>query len=167
MSTRPLPELDAEAFRRRLAGFDKPTDAPSLPPEEIRQHAIRFVAALPLVFGDTLDRTTLWDRIASALETAYAKSVTDRDLFITAVLEHIKAEPTKAVNCEPLQGIMLAEWTQADSEAWMRYLATHRLAVLVHAKSAWEGVKTERKTRRKARESQQTIASFVPPEDDQ
>lgn len=141
-----LPRLDAEAFRRKLAGLTDPERRPESAGEKeaMKQDAIRFCSILAHLFGESLDRTTLWEKIGSALSTSLAKvSDDDLDRFATLCLEHIVAEDSKVAACEPLMH-MLQAWETRTREwrhALLHYLATHRTAALVHARARWECVK--------------------------
>lgn len=144
----PLPLLNTEEFRQKLAGLVDPRS--ELSSTEIaaqRDYAVEFVSALPIVFGDSLDRTTLWDRIGTALEIGYAKTVGDDvDFFISAVLEHIKANAAAVARCEKIAGVIawLASCTSEEKHTWLAYMATHRYAVLVRGRSKWEASKVQK-----------------------
>lgn len=112
--------------------------------EAQRDYAVLFVASLPQVFGESLDRMTLWDRIGTALEVAYAKTVgDDTDFFISAALEHILAAPSDVSRCEGIAACIewLHDCTSEEKHAWLAYLSTHRYAVLVRARAKWEARK--------------------------
>lgn len=99
--------------------------------------AVQFCAALPSVFGQELDRMTMWDKIAAAIQSGYAKTVSgDIDLFVQHVLESIKADPAKAVACELLTDSIdnLHKLDEQDRQDWLTYLVTHLIPVLVHAR---------------------------------
>lgn len=105
--------------------------------DNARPLAVQFCAALPAVFGESLDRMTLWDKIASAIQSGYAKTVSgDLDLFIQHVLESIKSEPGKAVACVPLMDAMDAMQALKEHERqdWLAYLVTHLIPVLAAAR---------------------------------
>lgn len=145
----PLESLSTEQFRQRLAGLIDPQErlSPDFQAEQ-KNHAIQFVACLPEVFGESLDRLTLWDRIGTALQTAHAKTAgEDYEFFISRVLEHIKAEPARVARCETIQYVMhwMADCPSEARHAWLAYMHTHLYAVLVHAKWAWEQAKETRK----------------------
>jgi len=129
-----------------LAGLTDPDRRPESAGEReaVRQDAVRFCSILAHLFGESLERTTLWERIGSALSTSLAK-VTDDDLdrFTTLCLEHVCAEDARVAACEPLLGL-LQTWAARPREwrqALLHYLATHRTAALVHARARWERVK--------------------------
>lgn len=155
MSTQTAPpmlgELSTEEFRRKLAGLIDPQESQS--PErrqELKDLSIRFAAALPEVFGDELDRVTMWDRIGTGLQAAFAKTAgDDHEFFIQQVLEHIKAEASKASMNEPIGQVIatLGEWSSSDRQAWITYFSTHLIPVLVHARARWTKTKETRKAK--------------------
>ena len=146
----PIPvTLDTEAIRRKLAGLSDPGRLAGSAGEtsEIRETASRLCSILASLFGDDLDRLTLWSRIDSALSTAVAKvSDGDLDRLVSLCLDHVKADPAKAAACEPLGhlisifGVRPPAWRMA----LLNYLGTHRYAVLVHGRARWEDVKARR-----------------------
>ena len=141
--------LDTQGLRQKLMGLADPhrTAADSAGEQnEIRDVAARLCSILASLFGEGLDRITLWDRIGSALETAGAKvSDDDLDRFVSLCLEHVQASPAKAAACDALAQLIStfavrpAEWRHA----LLRYLHTHRYAVLVHGRARWEQVKAK------------------------
>lgn len=109
--------------------------------ETYRLLAIEFCAALPAVFGDTLDRMTLWDRIASGIQSGYAKTFSgDLELFVQHVLEHIKAEASRVVACDRICNVQerLYDLDNDDRQAWLTYLVTHLVPTLVFARKEWK-----------------------------
>lgn len=146
----PLPVLDTEAFRRKLAGLEDPLARdPDTPGEkaEIRALAAELVATLADLFGPDLDRKTLWSRIGSALETADAR-VSDDDLerFASLCLDHVKAEPGRAAAHEGL-GDLLATFAGRPTEwrfAYLGYLRSHRYPALQFGRRRWEEIRASR-----------------------
>lgn len=144
----PLAVLDAEAFRRQLAGLADP-DRGATPAEdvEIRDTLKRFCSVLAHLFSEELDRVTLWSRIDSALEAACAK-VADGDFerWASLCLDHVKADAARAAACDALGQILgtaavrTPEWRQA----FIRRAAAVRYAVVVAARARWEDVKAGR-----------------------
>lgn len=118
--------------------------------QKVKDLAVRFCAALPAVFGESLDRTTLWDRIGTGIQSAYAKTAGDDvDFFVSQVLEHIKAEPTKSLSEPELSGVLTEAggWSASEREAWLLHLATHLIPTLVYAKAKWEERKATKKNK--------------------
>ena len=142
----PIPVSSTEEFRRKLAGLADPMRPSGGDAEaaDVRDAAVRLGTILARLFGDDLDRKTLWGRIASAFETACSK-VDDGDLdrFASLCLEHVKADPGSAAACEPLGATleMFAsrpiEWRQA----FARHCRTHSYALVARTRARWELVK--------------------------
>lgn len=132
------PSLDTEQLRQQLACLIDPQAEKSEWFSEVaRDMAIRFCAALPSVFGSELDRMTMWDKIAAAIQGGYAKTVNgDLDLFVQHVLETIKAEPARVVASERFVTALDALHALHGQECqdWLEYLATHLIPMLVHAR---------------------------------
>lgn len=143
-----LDELTTEQFRQRLAGLIDPAEQVGLTEREVvRMVAIDFVACLPQIFGDDLDRLKMWDRIGSGIMSAYAKTVGDDvELFISEVCRHIQAG-TAVAYCEDLAAILakVSSWESEQREAWLSYLTTRLPIVLIGAKSEWEKYKAAKK----------------------
>jgi len=132
------PSISTDQLRQRLAGLiDPQAEKPEWYAEVAKGLAIQFCASLPSVFGDSLDRMTMWDKIANAIQSGYAKTVSgDLDLFMQHVLESIKADPAKAVAYEPLTEAMdaLLDLPENERQDWLQYLTTHLIPVLVYAR---------------------------------
>jgi len=142
MSIQQLPSpnqnLSTEQLRQRLASLIDPQgEKPEWYAEVAKGMAIQFCASLPSVFGESLDRMTMWDKIAAAIQSGYAKTVSgDLDLFVQHVLESIHADPAKAVACERLTDAIddLQRLPEQERQDWLRYLVTHLIPVLVYAR---------------------------------
>ncbi len=148
MSIHPLPEaipsLNTAELRQRLAGLiDQQSQAEEWFNESAKSLSIGFCAALPAVFSDSLDRVTMWDKIASAIQSAYAKTVGgDLDLFMQQVFESIQADPSKVVASDRMVSAIdsLQRMDEQQRQDWMRYLVTHLIPVLVHARREHKSV---------------------------
>lgn len=95
--------LSAEGFRRLIAGLEDPSrkvDDFSL--LAVEADAVSLVSILPEVFGEELDRKTLWERIANGIATATAKSAGDVGIFLQEILSYIKADPGKVASNDRL-----------------------------------------------------------------
>lgn len=134
---------DTTILRQTLAGLID-TESAVLPSfnDECRLLAIDFVATLPAVYGEELDRIKLWDRIESALRTAAAKvgSSSDAERYISEVLEHVKAKGSDVARETRLGAVMLklVEWEPENRVAWIRYITSHIFVVLSFGKHEWE-----------------------------
>jgi hypothetical protein len=142
MSTTHLPpQLDAEAFRRKIAGLACSDDATQYDSAQFRAAAVDLARILCRLFGESLDRITLWDRISTALGSACSRYPNgEGEAFLSAALDHVKADPG-ATTREPMVAMWLTS-IDAQPDAWRRqfvtYIGTRLYAVLVHARNAWE-----------------------------
>jgi hypothetical protein len=115
---------------------------------EHKDMAVKLCVVLCELFGESLDRMTLWDRIASALATAAAKTNDgDTDRFISIALDHVRADAGKASRNEVLPMMLydMAEKPAAWRQGFVRYVASHSFAILAHGRLKWEHVKAARK----------------------
>ena len=179
MSTPPheppkLGELTTEQFRLALAGLlDPQAKESAIPREEIKALAIAFVGGLPEVFGKELDRLKMWDRIATAVQSAFAKTACDdHEFFVAEVLGHIKANPSEAADNESIANTLdtLGGWPSVDRQGWLNYLHSHLIPVMVHARKRWTTTKETKKAESAAKKSRnapirETLGSFLPPEE--
>lgn len=144
-----LPSFNATEFRQRLVGLADPSKLPSSEAitENLKQEAKAFCLVMAELFGEELERTTLWARIGTAIETAGAKCGQELDRFVCHCLEHIQADTAKAVaNERYIQWISAASSRPPEWQAaFLHYIVDRRLIVLVFARQAWEQVKAERK----------------------
>lgn len=147
----PLPgTFDANLWRQRLAGLTDPDysadDNPAA--QEYKVRAVELVLCLCELFGDSLDRMTLWDRIGSALGASCAKCDDgDIDRFVSAALEHVKADAGASSRNDRLAKQLPAMCAKGLSwrQGFVRYVASHSFSVLAHGRLAWEKVKEGRK----------------------
>ena len=144
--------LSPEQYRQKLAGFADPSDSLTLADREsVRLAAIDFVSCLPQIFGDDLDRTTLWDRIGSGVLAAFAKTAGgDVEFFISEVCRHIHAG-TAAARCDDLSAVLIrvSAWENESRVAWIQYLQSHLPIVLVLSRANWEKRKSDSRNDRK------------------
>jgi hypothetical protein len=151
---KPPPTFDAEAFRRRLAGIEdphKPIGNTATP--AIKHEAIRLCSILASLFGDSLDRTTLWGRIGTAIQTSCAKvSDADLDRLVTLMLETVEADPAKAAACDALAQVLgtFGTWDDPMRHAFVNYLSSHLYAVVTHGRARWQKLLEEARARKAA-----------------
>lgn len=145
LSPPPLPALDAQEFRRKLAGLADPDRRPGETEKvEVRETAVRLCSVLAHLFGESLDRLTLWGRIGSAFETACARvSDDDLDRWLNLLLEHVQADPVQVAACDALTQLVQT-WAVRPPEwrhALLNYCRSHRYPLLTHGRARWELVK--------------------------
>ena len=142
--------IDTAEFRRRVAGLIDPNRKPTGAAEaaSVKEEATQLCLALCELFGESLDRMTLWDRIGSALATAAAKCDDgDTDRFAALCLDHVKADHAAAARHEGFAAwvVTMAARDDAYRQALVRHCGTKTAIVLVHARAAWEQRKQARK----------------------
>jgi len=136
--------LSAQEFRQKLAGLVDPSR--SLPPLElsiVKDEAIKLCLIFAEVFGESLDRKTLWERIGNGMLVCAAKCGGDWELFLDQMLEYIKADAGKvaanksidswieSMECKP------KEW----KEQFIRACESKRMFIIVKARAIWNSNK--------------------------
>jgi len=102
---------------------------------------------LPELFGDELDRMTLWTRIGTGLESAVIKSENDLELFINHVLRYIKAAPQKVAS----HGFILEFLNENENKnsdwkkQFFEYIANRGFVVIAKSRQVWEDKKNAKK----------------------
>lgn len=138
----PIPVIDTTEFRRRVAGFIDPNRKTGAAEEaSVKEEAKQLCLALCELFGESLERMTLWDRISTALLTAAAKCDDgDTDRFASLCLEHVKADHAAAARHEGFAAWVttLAARDDAYRQAFVRHCGQKAAIVLVHSRYAWE-----------------------------
>jgi hypothetical protein len=105
----------------------------------IKDEAVKFCSILAEVFGDDLDRKTLWERIGNGLIVSSAKSGGDWELFVNEMLKFIKADPGKVAANRALSSwieFMLVrpkEW----QEQFLRVCESKHMFICVKARTVW------------------------------
>lgn len=143
----PIAIIDAEAFRRKLAGLEDPLGprGGATARENLRQAGSRLCAILASLYGvDEQDRTKLWGHIGKALEVADEKTPDDDvERFLSECLAGIQADPGRAAACDALTALTMevAAWPAEQRHEWLDYLRAHRYPVLTFGRQRWESVK--------------------------
>lgn len=151
-----IPLLDAQEFRRRLAGLEDVEASGAFSPDDFRDIASDFVCALAVVFNrKDLDAKTLWSRIGSAIETGIVEAQGgDIDRFENHCLSHILA-PISIVAASDAYGQYTEPMRRMDEDArvaFIRYLSKHLYPAVVFGRRKWEERKAELEKERKALE---------------
>lgn len=141
--------MDAAEFRRRVAGLVDPNRKPTGAAESasVKDEAVLLCLAMCDLFGDTLDRKTLWDKIPAALRTAAAKCDDgDTDRFAALCLETIKADDGCAARHPGLTNWLLSMASRdgAYRQAFVQHCGGKAAIVAVHGRAAWERTKQSR-----------------------
>lgn len=148
--TASIQAIDPAEFRRRVAGLTDPTRRPTGAAEaaSVKDEARQLCLTLCELFGDALDRVTLWDRIGTALTTAAAKCDDgDTDRFAALCLDHVRGDPAAAARHEGFANWVVAMAARDDAyrQAFVRHCGAKAAIVLVHARHAWEQKKAAAK----------------------
>lgn len=138
-----LASLSQEEFRRRLAGLCDPHRPLSALEKDadIRNHAVDFCMVLCELFGQSLDRITLWDRIGSALQTAVSRCEGgDIELFASICLEHVRADPARTAANEHFRDWLSNVQTRTDAwrQAFIHYVGHRTPVILVLTRQRWQ-----------------------------
>ena len=135
----------------------------------MKDETVRFVSILPELFGDDLDRKTLWERIGNGLKSAIAKSGGDFEVFINNTLEYIRAEHGKVAANEHIEMFINMALTRPKEwkEQFMRTIEKKIFMILVKARR--DGTRVSPYARRKGNETHRHrkntlhIRGVVPP----
>jgi hypothetical protein len=93
---------NAEQFRQVLAGLAA-TEIGGNMAEHMKPQAVAMIKAFRDVFGKSLDRMTLWERIANGIEVAAKKSGGRGDKFIAAMLDYLRSDTNVVVGSAALK----------------------------------------------------------------
>ena len=152
-------QYSAEQFRQRLAGLEAPEHKFAIADiEMMKGDGVLLIKALRQVFGSSLDRMTLWQRISDGIPVSAAKSRGKVDKFIASMLDYIKAEANHVVGSEALGGVFstLCLYSPEGQRQFIRTCVEYRMLLCLQAR---DGVETERKNTASIKE--QTGASEV------
>lgn len=137
-----LPSVSTEDLRAMLAGLvDPQAQKPEFYEVQAKLLAVNFCASLPSVYGSTLDRMKMWEKIGSALQSGYAKTAGgDVDLFVNHVLDSIQADMGRVVASAKLEEALndLQLLPQNDRQDWLQWLISHLAPVLLEARRQYK-----------------------------
>lgn len=146
-----IPVIDPTEFRRRVAGLTDPTRRPTGAAEtlSVKEEAKGLCLIGCELFGESLARETLWDKIAAGLVASAAKCDDgDTDRFVSLFLDSIKADPAKAARLDEF-----TRWVttmdardEAYRQNFVRQCGQKAAVFVAHGRAAWE----ERKKLRQA-----------------
>lgn len=136
--------LSAVQFRQELAGLvDKKREFPEMELEVIKNEAVKFCSILAEVFGEDLDRKTLWERIGNGLVVSSAKCGGDWELFVNEMFKYTKADPGKVAANKSLSLwidsmiIKPKEW----HEQFLRTCESKYMFICIKARILWNSKK--------------------------
>jgi len=142
-----IQELSAEEFRRRIAGLVDPDK--EMDPEDkavLMEEAVNWGWILASLFGEDLDRKTLWERIGNGFVVAVAKCAGDFEQFVEECLTYVKASPGRVAASSELD-----DWLQRVTEKpiewrqqFLRVMEKRHYIVIVKARSVWQVMKVSK-----------------------
>ena len=144
-----LQTISAEVFRQRLAGLEAPETRFSEDDiEKFRQLGIRLVLVMREVFGSSIDRKTLWERIASGMQVAQAKSGGKGERFLSAMLDYVKADVNVVVGSDWLTDIRadVRSLSLEDQRQFIRTCVDYRMLLCLEARALVQAEKTDPET---------------------
>jgi hypothetical protein len=105
----------------------------------IKDEAIRLVSILPELFGDDLDRKTLWERIGNGLVVCSQKAGGDWESFVNFLLEYIKADPGAVAANKNLEGWVGALSTKPKEwrEVFLRIIEKKHMLIVLKGRNVW------------------------------
>jgi len=136
-------QFSAEQFRQRLAGLESPErrfDEDEI--EDMKTVAVLMIRALRDVFGDSLDRKTVWERISGGIVVAAAKTGGSQfsigDKFIAALLDHVKASANAVVGSDNLKAATAAvnQMSRDGQRQFIRTCVEYRMILCLEARES-------------------------------
>lgn len=132
--------LSAEEWRQKLAGLVDPNrQLPPMEQEAVKAEAVSLISVLPSLYGDSLDRKAMWERIGNGIASATAKCGGQWDRFLNDILEYIKADPGRVASSAAIGRFI--ETMECRPKEWheqfLRYLETRGNIVVVKARLLW------------------------------
>jgi len=109
----------------------------------IKEETVKFCSILAELFGDDLDRKTLWERIGHGLIVSSAKCGGDWELFVTQMLEYIKADPGRVAANKNLSHWIDSMETKPNEwhEQFIRECSAKYMFICVKARMLWNAQK--------------------------
>lgn len=139
--------LTPELFRQKLAGLvDESNSVDACDVIAFEAQAIDLAVAMAEVFGDQLDRVTLWSRIASGLEQSSRENPNAPLSLVNGCLMHVKADPMKTASNERVASVVatVSRCNEVWSRQWARWIINHIHVVVIKARAEWQVIKSER-----------------------
>ena len=134
-------QFSAEGFRQRLAGLESQEKRFSEDElDDMKNVAVMMIRALRDVFGDALDRKTVWERISSGIVVSAAKSGGSQfnpgDKFVASLLEHVRAEANSVVGSDSLKAAVAAvnAMPRDSQRQFIRICVEYRMILCLEAR---------------------------------
>jgi hypothetical protein len=122
--------LNPEAFRKKIAGLK----AEQKEEADINENFVKLISLLPMVYGDSLPRMQMWQRIANGLEAAISKSQGSVKVFYNNMLKYIRAEPASVAENDELG----KAYSRIEDKAEVLDMAANEsYTIIAQARQAW------------------------------
>ena len=128
----------AERFRQKLAGLESPeTRFSDAELEVLKAGGVKFILALREVFGSSLDRKTIWERISNGMTIAAAKSGGKGDKFFVEMIEYVKADANAVVgNAQMIQAAAdIMRMSPETQRQFIRACVEYRMLLCLQARA--------------------------------
>lgn len=131
--------ISAAEYRQKIAGLiDPEAEVQESEREKMRQTAVKIISTAARLFGEELDPKTRWTRVATAIESAIAKTIgSDHEFFLQQILQHVKADPDKASSDAELADLLeeIGSWSASEKQRLIAFMSTHLFAMLSYARN--------------------------------
>jgi len=136
-------EYSAQQFRQRLAGLAVDEVSSKGMIDAYKATGIELVKALRDVFGHSLDRKTLWERISNGIEIAAKKSGGMANKFLASLLDYVKAETNVAVGSVPLKAVAdtVLNYSPETQREFINMCAEYRMLLCLEARDEVQNIK--------------------------
>ena len=96
------------------------------------------------LYGDDLDRKSMWERIGNGIVVCSAKCAGDWEAFVNQMLQYIKADGARVASSKGLQTVLeeIIPKTKAWKESWLRCMETRHYLIIVQARAVWNSAKS-------------------------
>jgi len=130
-------QFSAEQFRQKLASLEAPEkkfNEDEL--EMLKTVAVEMIKAMRDVFGGSLDRKTVWERISNGIPIAAAKSGGKGDKFLAALLDYVKAEANFVVSSDGMKRVLetVVRMTPETQRQFIRTCVEYRMLLCLEAR---------------------------------
>jgi hypothetical protein len=132
-------QIDAAEFRQKIAGFVSPI-LPDTEVTDMKEAAINLCCILADVFGEDLDRKTLWERIGNGISVCSIKCNGDWEMLLEGLLEYVKSDFDTVSRNNELESwidsmsLRTKEWT----EQFVQIINTKRMFIIVKARNEYK-----------------------------
>jgi hypothetical protein len=151
--------LSPQEFKEKILKLESTEIVSKMTDESIKMEAVRLCSILPELFGDNLDRKTLWERIGNGLISSCTKANYDIAYFVNMLLEYICSDAGKVATNEKILNFI--EVNSKKSEEWrnafFHYINTRYFLVIALARQEWEKIKALKKVEGKTEKKLEDI----------